>query len=336
MVSNAPQIMTFRNRHFLKLLDFAPAEIECLLDTALTLKRLRAARHEQETLTGRKVGLLFHQSRPEVRWTSELALAAQGASLHYYGPGESALQGDDSQTCSGKLLGRLFDGIAVFGLAQEKLEELARHAGCAVCNLGNSTFQPVGVLADLLTVKEVSSRPFHELSFTFLGDGRSPIAQSMMVAVSKLGIDFRFCGPKDMQPEETLVETCNALSSETGGQLRLFTDPKEAVQGADFISSHSWYSEDKKSWEKRVKKLFPYRVTQDLLAESGNARCFLLHRLPAVLDEDSEYGARCRKMFEVDGLEVSRDLFDSISNLSFDQAENQLHCCKAVMVSLLA
>ena len=128
MVSNAPQIMTFRNRHFLKLLDFAPAEIECLLDTALTLKRLRAARHEQETLTGRKVGLLFHQSRPEVRWTSELALAAQGASLHYYGPGESALQGDDSQTCSGKLLGRLFDGIAVFGLAQEKLEELARHA----------------------------------------------------------------------------------------------------------------------------------------------------------------------------------------------------------------
>ena len=328
--------MTFRNRHFLKLLDFAPAEIEYLLEAARTLKRLAAARHEKTTLTGSKVGLLFHRSRPEIRWTSELALASQGAYHHYFGPGESALGGDDSQTCSGKLLGRLFDGVAVYGLAQEKMEDLARYSGLAVCNLGSSTFQPLGVLADLLTIKEVSSRPFYELSLTFLGDGRSPIVQSWMVAASKLGIDFRFCGPKDMQPEETLVETCHALSSETGGQLRLFTDPEEAVKGADFIYSHSWYTEDEKNWEKRVKKLFPYRATYSLLSESGNARCFLLHRLPAVVDEDSEYGARCRKLFKVDGLEVSRDLFDSISNICFEQAENQLHCCKAVMVSLLA
>jgi ornithine carbamoyltransferase len=157
-----------------------------------------------------------------------------------------------------------------------------------------------------------------------------------MVASAKLGIDVRFCGPKSLQPDQTLTETCLALAAETGAQIRLFLEPEEAVKGADFVCTHSWHDDDEQKFEERVKKLLPYRATTDLLAQSGTGRCFVLHNLPLVLSDETEEGGGITEKFRVDGLEMSRELFDSSSNLSFEQAENQLHCCKAVLVALLS
>lgn len=327
--------MSFRNRHFLKLLDFGPTELDHLVQATLTLKRLQKCGQERPVLKGKSIALLCEKTCQEIRWAFQVAVSHHGATCHYFGPGETGLSSQDHLSCSARQLGRLFDALAVMGIDQERAEELARLSGVPVFNLGSPEFNPMAILADLSTMVEHSARPLSELSLVFLGDGTGSLAHSALVGASKLGLDLRFCGPEELQPDETLVETCLALAAETGAQVRIFSEPEQAVKGADFVYSHCWIESDQSDWESRVEKLLPYRATSELLSQSGQGLCKLLHRLPVHASEETPRGIEISERFGTDGLEVSRELFDSTSNLSFEQAENHLHACKAVLVSLL-
>lgn len=328
--------MNLRNRHFLKLLDFAPTDLRQLLLSASTLKRLQAAGHERATIKGKDVALLFQGSRPSVRWTSQVAASRVGLNSHTFEGEATGLSENSSVVCSGRQLGRLFQGLVVSDSAQERVEELARTTGVPVINLGSPEFQPLSTLADLLTMTEGSSKPLEELSVLYLGDGTTSHCRSFLVGAAKFGLDARFCGPKSLQPEEALTETCLALAAETSAQIRIFSEPEEAIKGVDYVITHSWGLEKREDWEAHAKGLLPFRVNSDLLAQSGGGCCRVLHHLPVMFSEDSEFASNALDNLDLDGLEMSRELFESTSNLSFEQAENRLHCCKAVFVAVLS
>lgn len=317
--------MNLRNRHFLKLLDLSPTELEQIVQSTLTLRTLRNCAQDRAALKRRNLALCFCQSHPQNLWTAQSACAKQGASGHHFGAGQTGFEKDQPIACNAQHLGRLFDAILLYGLDQEKTEEVARLAGVPVCNLGSREFEPLPVLADFATMKSHSSKPLCDLSLVLLGDGTTNISRSLLVGASKLGLDLRFCGPSKLQPDETLIETCTALAAETGAQIRIFDEPEEAVKGADYVYSQTWNTN-----KKDVKKLLPYRATGDLLSRSGHGLCKLLHRLPQLVESG------LAEELELDGLEVSRDLFDSAANLAFEQAEYQLFCTEAVLISLLA
>lgn len=46
----------------------------------------------------------------------------------------------------------------------------------------------------------------------FCGDARNNVANSLMVICSKLGINFTCCAPKELFPEQSLVETCKDIA----------------------------------------------------------------------------------------------------------------------------
>ncbi|MCA9779192.1 MAG: hypothetical protein KC800_20830 [Candidatus Eremiobacteraeota bacterium] len=317
--------MKLRNRHFLKLLDFSPTELEQTIHSTLTLRRLRNCAQDRAALKRKNLALLFCESHPQTRWTVQSACSRQGAFTHYFGHGETGLEQGEPIACNAPHLGRLFDVLLVHGQEQEAVEELARLAGVPICNLGSKEFQPLSVVADFATMAAHASKPLSELSLVLLGDGTTSLSQSLLVGAAKLGLDLRFCGPEKSQPESTLVETCLALAAETGAQIRLYTDPEEAMKGADFVYSQTW-----NVTKKSVKKMLPYRATSDLLSRSGHAQCKLLHRLPRLLE-----GGLAEEV-NLDGLEVSRELFDSASNLAFEQAEYSLFAHEAALIALLA
>lgn len=315
--------MTLRYRHFLKLLDFSPAELQQRIESVRTLRDLRNCRQDKPVLQGRNLALLFCEPHNQTRWTTQSACSRQGANGHFFGPGECGLEGEPVAYAATHL-GRLFDALLIHGVDQETLEEVARLAGVPVCNLGSKEFQPLSMLADFATMLAHSPKALSELSVVVLGDGSTSLSQSLLVGASKLGLDMRFCGPEKLQPEATLVETCLALAAETGAQIRLYTDPDEAVKGADFVYSQSWDTN-----KKLVKKLLPYRATSGLLSRSGNSSCKLLHRRAylAAGGLGEELG--------LDGLEVSRELFESATNLVFEQAEYSLYAHETALISLL-
>ena len=66
--------MSLKNRSFLKLLDYTPAEIEELLDLAADLKAKKKAgiRHNDQ-LAGKNIALIFEKTSTRTRCSFEVA-----------------------------------------------------------------------------------------------------------------------------------------------------------------------------------------------------------------------------------------------------------------------
>jgi len=50
-------------------------------------------------------------------------------------------------------------------------------------------------LADILTMREHRGKPLAQGAFAFLGDGRNNVANSLLVAAAKMGMDCRIVAP---------------------------------------------------------------------------------------------------------------------------------------------
>ena len=81
----------FKNRHFLDLTDFRPAELQYLIDLARKLKAEKQSRTEVERLKGKNIALIFEKLSTRTRAAFEVAAYDQGAHVTYIGPTASHL-----------------------------------------------------------------------------------------------------------------------------------------------------------------------------------------------------------------------------------------------------
>jgi ornithine carbamoyltransferase len=326
-----------RNRSFVKLLDFTPQEIRFLLQLSVDLKAAKYGGYEQPRLTGKNIALIFEKSSTRTRVSFEVAAYDQGAHVTYLGPTGSQIGHKESMKDTARVLGRIYDGIEYRGFGQEIVEELARHAGVPVWNGLTNEFHPTQILADMLTMKEHATEPLSELSYTYLGDARNNMANSLMVGGCKLGMDVRLCAPRALWPDEGLVETCRAIAVDTGAQLTLTEDVIEGVRDVDYLHTDVWVSmgEPDSVWAERIKLLKPYQVNMETVKLTGNAGVKFLHCLPSFHNRETKVGEEIYQKFGLDGMEVTDDVFESEHSIVFDQAENRMHTIKAVMVATL-
>lgn len=329
--------MSFRNRHFLKLLDYSPSEINDLLELSRRLKWAHKSGQEIPRLSGKAIALIFEKDSTRTRCAFEVAAIHQGAQVTFLGPSGTHIGKKETVADTARVLGRMYDAIQYRGYGQEKVEELARYAGVPVYNGLTDEFHPTQILADFLTMTEHCPKPLSEQSLVYLGDGANNMGNSLMVGAAKVGLDFRMACPESLRPDEALVETCQALAAESGAMLRFFDDPAEAVVGADFVYTDVWLSmgQPAEMWTERVKQLKPYRVTSELMTATGKASSKFLHCLPAFHNSETEVGAQIKEQFDLEGMEVSEEVFESSQSVVFDQAENRLHTIKAIMVATL-
>ncbi len=143
-----------QNRHFLKLLDFTPAEIKYLLDLAVKLKKAKREGNEKQYLKGKNIALIFEKASTRTRCAFEVAAYDQGAHVTYLGPTGSQIGQKESMKDTARVLGTMYDGIEYRGYGQDIVEELAKYAGVPVWNGLTNEFHPTQILADLLTMTE--------------------------------------------------------------------------------------------------------------------------------------------------------------------------------------
>ena len=115
----------FKNRHFLKLLDFTPAEIEALLDLSAELKAKKKAGISHRMCQGKSIALLFEKTSTRTRCAFEVAAADLGMHPVYLDAKSSQMGKKESIADTARVLGRMFDGIEYRGFGQEIVEELA-------------------------------------------------------------------------------------------------------------------------------------------------------------------------------------------------------------------
>ena len=327
-----------RNRNFVKLLDFTPAEIKFLLKLSADLKAAKYGGYEVPRLKGKNIALIFEKSSTRTRTSFEVAAYDQGANVTYLGPAGSHIGHKETMKDTARVLGRTYDGIEYRGFAQATVETLAEYAGVPVWNGLTDEFHPTQILADVLTMTEHSYKDLPDIAFCFLGDARNNMGNSLMVGGCKLGMDVRLCGPKHLWPAEDLVAQCREIAAETGARLTLTDDVAEGVKDADFLYTDVWVSmgEPDSVWEERVKLLKPYQVNAEAMALSGNPNVKFMHCLPAFHNTDTEVGKEMEEKFGLEqGMEVTEEVFESPASIVFDEAENRMHTIKAIMVATL-
>ena len=326
-------------KHFLKLLDFTPAQFTSLLTLAAQLKADKKNGKEVQKLTGKNIALIFEKDSTRTRCSFEVAAFDQGARVTYLGPSGSQIGHKESIKDTARVLGRMYDGIQYRGHGQEVVETLAQYAGVPVWNGLTNEFHPTQLLADLMTMQEhLPGKAFNEMTLVYAGDAHNNMGNSMLEAAALTGLDLRLLAPKACWPEESLVAECSALAEKHGGKITLTEDVAAGVKGADFIYTDVWVSmgEAKEKWAERIALLRGYQVNAQMMALTDNPNVKFLHCLPAFHDDQTTLGKQMAKEFDLHGgMEVTDEVFESAASIVFDQAENRMHTIKAVMMATL-
>lgn len=327
-----------RNRSLLTVQDYSQREFFYLLDLARDLKRAKYARTEQQHLTGKEICLIFEKTSTRTRCSFEVACHDQGANVTYLDPAGSQIGHKESFKDSARVLGRMFDAIEYRGASQAGVETLAKYAGVPVFNGLTDEYHPTQMLADVMTMREFSDKPVHQIKYAFLGDTRNNMGHSLMIVGCLMGMDVRICGPKSLWPAPEFMQIARDLEQRYGAKLTVTDDPKAAVQDVDFIHTDVWVSmgEPKEVWKERINLLTAYQVNKELMKASGNPQVKFMHCLPAYHDTETVVGKQIADAYGItDGLEVTDEVFESEYNIAFEQAENRMHTIKAILVATL-
>jgi ornithine carbamoyltransferase len=302
-------------RHFLRDDDLSQAEQSAILDLAVELKRDRFA---VRPLAGpQTVAVIFDKSSTRTRVSFAVGIADLGGIPLIISTANSQLGGKETAADTARVLERQVAAIVWRTFAQSGLEEMALGTTIPVINGLSDDFHPCQLLADLLTIREHRGE-LRGLTLTFVGDGADNMVHSYLLAGATAGMHIRIACPEGYLPKDSVVADADAIAATTGGSIAIYTDPIEAVAGADVVVTDTWVSMGKEEEKaQRLVDLARYRVDSELMGLAKPDALFL-HCLPA--DR---------------GYEVTADVIDGPQSVVWDEAENRLHAQKALMVWLL-
>ena len=230
-------MQNLRNRKFLTLLDFSKKEMEFLLNLSEDLKRAKYAGIEQQKLKGKNIALIFEKNSTRTRCAFETAAYDQGAHVTYLGPTGTQMGVKETAKDTARVLGGMYDGIEYRGFSQRTIEEIAEYAGVPVWNGLTNEDHPTQVLADFLTAKEVLKKPYEDIHFTYIGDGRNNMANALMQGAAIMGMTFHLVCPKELRPKDELLKTCQSLADKNGGTILVTDNIDQGVKGSDVIAT---------------------------------------------------------------------------------------------------
>ena len=306
-------------KDFLSILDLPTGDLSRLLDVAARLKgerRMADQAPPANALSGAHVGMLFEKPSLRTRSTFEVAVRELGGhSLDV--PAQFADGGREPLQDVARNLERWIKALVIRTYAHDKAATIASSApDLHVVNALSDQEHPCQALADMLTLREHWGSCQGRV-LAYVGDGNN-VATSLAHAAPQLGITVHVASPSGYQlPERVIQEAMR--DARDGARVRAFTDPREAVSGADAVYTDVWTSMGQEVEAAKRRRLFrQYQVDSALMAAAAPCALFM-HCLPAHRGE-----------------EVSAEVFESPASVVFDQAENRLHTQKALLLMLLA
>ena len=328
-------LMDLRGRDFLKLLDFSKEEIRYLLDLAIDFKKKKKNGEKHEYLKGKNIALIFEKDSTRTRCSFEVAGYDLGMGVTYLGPTGSQMGKKESIADTARVLSRMYDGIEYRGFEQSIVEDLARYSSVPVWNGLTNEFHPTQMLADVMTIEEHFGH-LEGINMVFMGDARNNVGNSLMVVSAKMGINFTVCAPKELWPNEELINECREIASLNGSCINLTEDVMEGTKNADVLYTDVWVSmgEVDSVWENRIKLLRPYQINKEVI-NNANERAIFLHCLPSFHDLNTKIGKDIYDKFGIPEMEVTNEVFESEHSKVFDEAENRMHTIKAVIYATM-
>jgi ornithine carbamoyltransferase len=293
------------HRHFLRILDLNHSEAWALVRRAAAMK---SPVHFSEILRNKILVLLFEKASTRTRISFETAIRQLGGQTVFMTPGESQLGRSEPLKDASRVLSRYVHGMVVRTFGQSKLEELALYGSIPVINALTDEYHPCQVMSDMLTIYE-RTPDLQGLTIAWVGDGNN-MAHSWINASVYFGFELRLAVPRGYEPRTGILE--HALSM--GARITITHDPKEAVEGAQYVNTDVWASMGQESeQESRTATFRPFQVNAELLSHA-HPEAKVLHCLPAHRGE-----------------EITDEVIEGPASMVWDQAENRLHMQKAIL-----
>jgi ornithine carbamoyltransferase len=263
------------------------------------------------------VAIIFDKPSTRTRVSFAVGVADLGGTPLIMETLTAQLGASESVADTARVLERQTAAIVWRTFAQSGLEEMADGTTVPVINALSDEFHPCQLLADLQAIREHKGE-LTGLTVAFVGDGRSNMAHSYLLACATAGMHVRISAPAKYQPDPAVVADAQAIAAKTGGSASIVVDPREATTGADVVVTDTWVSMGVESEkQERVAAFAGYSVDADLMSLAKPDAVFL-HCLPAYR-----------------GYEVSADVLDGPQSIIWDEAENRLHAQKALLIWLL-
>jgi len=335
MVTTSPAFL--KGKNLLDVGELSKEQFIALLDLASELKAAKRRGTEQQRLKQKEIVLIFEKTSTRTRCAFEVAAYDQGAHVTYLGPEGSQIGHKESMKDTARVLGRMYDAIEYRGFSQDLVETLAKYAGVPVYNGLTDEFHPTQMFADVLTMREHSTKPLEQTAYAFLGDARNNMGRSLLETGAMLGMDVRIVAPKVLWPAADFVDMHRGIAKRTGARITVTEDVGEGVKGADFVHTDVWVSmgESHDVWGERIRLLMPYQINSDVMRRTGNPNAKFMHCLPAFHNRDTKVGQDIYEHFGIESMEVTEEVFESPASIVFDQAENRMHTIKAILVATL-
>ena len=293
-------------------------DVEEILTLAAELKAKQKAGIPHPLLAGKTLGMIFEKSSTRTRVSFEVGMYQLGGQALFLSSRDLQLGRGEPIKDTARVLSRYLDGIMIRTYGHERIEELARYADIPVINALSDLLHPCQALTDLLTIREYKGKNLAGLKMAYVGDGNN-MTHSLMYAAAKVGMNFAAATPEGYEPNAEVVTNAKVDAAATGATITITHNPMEAVAGADVIVTDTWASMGQEAeHDARMAVFRPYQVNWELVAESGDARCIVMHCLPAYRGE-----------------EITEDVFEEFADVIFDEAENRLHVQKAIMALVM-
>ena len=302
-------------RHFLTLNDFSKDEIIEILNLAFEIKKEAKARNFKPYLKDQKLAMIFEKSSTRTRVSFDVGMNELGGHALFLSSRDIQLGRGEPIKDTARVISRMCDLIMARVNCHETLIELAEFSRVPVINGLSDKFHPVQLMADLMTIVEHGTS-IAKIKAAYVGDGNN-MAHSWLMLASKLGFELRIATPKGYEPDADIVNLAMKNAQISGAKIYLTQDVKEAVSGANLVTTDTWVSMGQEAEkEKRLKDFAGFCVDENLMKLAAPLAIFL-HCLPAYR-----------------GYEVSEAVFEAHADEIFAEAENRLHAQKGVMVWL--
>ena len=299
-------------RHFLTLNDFSKDEIIEILNLGLQIKKEAKARDFKPYLKDQKLAMIFEKSSTRTRVSFDVGMNELGGHALFLSSSDIQIGRGEPIKDTARVISRMCDLIMARVNRHETLEELAKFSRVPVINGLSDKFHPVQLMADYLTMLEFDAGG----CVAYVGDGNN-MAHSWLMLASKLGFELRIATPSGYEPDGEILNLALKNAQISGAKIYLTHDAKEAVSGADVVTTDTWVSMGQEAEkEKRLKDFAGFCVDENLMKLAA-PRAIFLHCLPVYR-----------------GYEVSEAVFEAHADEIFAEAENRLHAQKGVMVWL--
>ena len=324
----------FAGKDYITTEEWTNDQIETLLAVSADLKRRFKNKIPHRYLPDKTIFLMFFDKSTRTRNSFEAGITQLGGHAHFLTADVMQVSHGESPKDTGIILSRYGHGIAIRhdlipGEGNAYMREVARWADVPVINMQCDVDHPCQTLADLMTMREKLGKDLRgrkvAVTWAYAPSYAKPLSvpQGLIMLLPRFGLDVTLAHPPEyfLMPATMVAARRNAAAA--GTKFEAVDSMEEAFRGADVVIPKSWGCLDTMGAHPeeslRIAKKYRHWICDADKMKLTKPDSLYMHPLPA--DR---------------GNEVTDEVIDGSHSVVFDEAENRLHTCKAIMALTMA